>query len=176
MPNPALIGYRATGKTTVGRLLADRLGCQCIDTDAEIVRRAGCSIAQIFASQGETAFRDLESQIIDDITQRRHVVLSLGGGAILRPENRQKIIGRCRPIVWLQANVETIYERINQDAGSTSQRPNLTNQGGIEEVRQVLQQRMRLYEECSTLSLDTETRSPEQLVIVIEESISAGNE
>ena len=164
---PALIGYRATGKTTVGSMLADRMGVPWIDTDAEIVERAGCSIAEIFAERGEAAFRDLESQVVKDVTQRPDVVLSFGGGAILRPENRQHIIDRCQPIVWLQAKVETIYQRIYQDAASASQRPNLTSQGGMEEIRTVLSQRLPLYESCATISLDTETHSLESLVEAI---------
>ena len=164
---PALIGYRATGKTTVGKLLAERLGFECIDTDAEIVRRAGCSISDIFESQGETAFRDLESQVVDDVTQRDSVVLSFGGGAILRGENREWIIGRCQPVVWLQASVETIHQRIHKDAASLAQRPNLTSQGGIDEIRSVLQQRWALYEQCATMSLDTEELTPDQLAATI---------
>lgn len=168
---PALIGYRATGKTTVGKLLAARLGFECVDTDTEIVRRAGCSISEIFAHQGESAFRDLECQIVDEMTQREQIVLSLGGGAILRESNRQYISSRCDPVVWLCASVETIAKRIANDAASSSQRPNLTTRGGIVEIREILDQRLPLYESCSTVSFDTEASTPERLAELIFESM-----
>lgn len=167
---PALIGYRATGKTVVGNFLAQHLGFPCIDTDVEIVKRAGCSIAEIFANQGEDAFRDLESQVIDEMTQRSQIVLSLGGGAILREANRQ-FIARCDPVVWLQAAVQTIADRIAADTVSGSQRPNLTSKGGIAEIQQVLEQRTPLYDACATMCLETETQTPESLAKAIFEAI-----
>lgn len=164
---PAFIGYRATGKTTVGNLLAARLGCKCVDTDAEIVKRAGCSIAEVFATQGEAAFRDLETLVVDEMTQCDEIVLSLGGGAILREINRQFITSRCHPIVWLQASVATIAQRIATDTSSSAQRPNLTSKGGEDEIREILKQRWPLYENTATLSFDTEQQSPEQLADAI---------
>jgi len=83
-----LIGYRATGKTTLGRLLAQRLGWDWIDADVEIERRADKSIGQIFADDGEPAFRDLEARVIADLCRRDRLVLAAGGGAPLRPESR----------------------------------------------------------------------------------------
>ncbi len=88
----ALIGYRATGKSTVARLLADALGWQCVDTDDEIQQRAGKTISGIFAEQGEEAFRDLETAVIRENAQRSSCVLTLGGGAVLR----RKTDGRSR--------------------------------------------------------------------------------
>ena len=88
-----LIGYRATGKTTLARLLAERLGWDWIDADAEIERRAGKAIARIFAEEGEPAFRDLEAQAIADLCRRDRLVLAAGGGAPLRPESRRAMRG-----------------------------------------------------------------------------------
>ena len=169
---PALIGYRATGKTTVGQLLASRLGFEFVDTDAEVVKRAGHSIADIFAKQGEPAFRDLESQVVDAMTQRRSIVLSLGGGAVLRSDNRQRIMSRCDPVVWLTASPQTIAKRISADEATSAQRPNLTSKGGLEEVREVLGSRIPLYESCATMTLDSETISPEELAAEIYRSIA----
>ena len=84
-----LIGYRATGKTTLAKLLAQQLGCEWLDADDEIERRAGKSIAQIFAEDGEPAFRDLEAQVIADLCGRERLVLAAGGGAPLREESRR---------------------------------------------------------------------------------------
>ncbi len=169
--NPVLIGYRATGKTVVGLLLAELLGFECVDADVVLVDRAGCSITEIFANQGEEVFRDLESEVIEDITQRENVVLSLGGGAILREQNRERIIARCKPVTWLQASVETIAERIDADAVSKSQRPNLTGKGGVEEIRDVLKTRTPLYQSCASLVLDTENKSPAELAEAIHRKI-----
>ena len=95
-----LIGYRATGKTTLARLLAERLGWDWIDADVEIERRAGKSIARIFAEQGEPAFRDLEAQVIADLCRRDRLVLAAGGGAPLRPESR-RAMREAGKVVWL---------------------------------------------------------------------------
>jgi len=168
---PALIGYRASGKTVVGALLAKHLGFECVDADVVLVERAGGSIAEIFANQGEEVFRDLESEVIDEITQRNNVVLSLGGGAILRERNRERIINRCKPVTWLQASVETIAQRIEADSISRTQRPNLTGKGGVEEIRDVLKFRTPLYESCASLVLDTENKSPDELAELIHRKI-----
>lgn len=87
--NIILIGYRATGKTTVARLLSEQLGWPWVDLDVEIERLAGKSIAQIFAEDGEPAFRDLESQVVADFCARQGWIIAAGGGAPLRMENRQ---------------------------------------------------------------------------------------
>src|SRR5580658_2942769 len=102
----ALVGYRATGKTTVARHLATRLGCEWIDADVEIERRAGKSIARIFAEDGEPAFRDLEAQVIADLCGRKKLVLAAGGGAPLREESR-RAMRQAGHVVWLTATPAT---------------------------------------------------------------------
>ncbi|HEX4150325.1 MAG TPA: shikimate kinase, partial [Pirellulales bacterium] len=87
--NIALIGYRGTGKTAVARALADRLGWQWLDADAELEARAGRSIAEIFAADGEEAFRNLESGVLAELGQRSRTVLATGGGVVLRDTNRE---------------------------------------------------------------------------------------
>ena len=121
-----LIGYRATGKTTLARLLAERLGWDWIDADVEIERRAGKSIARIFAEDGEPAFRDLEAQVIADLCRRDRLVLAAGGGAPLRPESR-RAMREAGKVVWLTARPETILARMTADATTTARRPNLTD-------------------------------------------------
>ena len=125
-----LIGYRATGKTTLARLLAERLGWDWIDADVEIERRAGISIAQIFAERGEPAFRDLEAQVIADLCRRDRLIVAAGGGAPLRPESRRamRLGGK---VVWLTARPETILARMSGDATTATRRPDLTDKGPV---------------------------------------------
>ena len=160
--NLTLIGYRATGKTTLARLLAERLGWDWIDADVEIERRAGKSIARIFAEDGEPAFRDLEVQVTADLCRRPKLVLAAGGGAPLRPENRQAM-REAGKVVWLKAAPETILARMTGDATTAGRRPNLTNQGGLGEIVELLGRREPIYQETAHIEVDTEQKTPPQL-------------
>lgn len=164
--NVFLIGYRGTGKSTVARLLADRLGWQWFDADAEIEARAGATIAEIFAAQGEQAFRDWESRVLVDLAARDSAVLALGGGTVVRPENRSALAGR-GPVVWLQARPETLWARVSADASTAARRPNLSTSGGITEIIATLAAREDIYRQCASLAVDTEGKSPEQVADVI---------
>ena len=150
--NVILIGYRATGKTTLARLLAQKLGWDWIDADVEIERRAGKSIARIFAEDGEPAFRDLEAQVIAELCQRPRLVLAAGGGAPLRPESRRamRLAGR---VVWLKASPETIHARMSADATTPTRRPSLTSKGSMEEILHLLSVREPAYREAAHLEL-----------------------
>lgn len=160
--NLVLIGYRGTGKTTVARLVAERLGWDWIDADVEIERQAGKSIADIFRDDGESAFRDLEAQVVAELTARSSWVLALGGGAILRPENRRQIAA-AGPAVWLTATAPTIHQRMTGDPTTAGKRPNLTSRGGLHEIEELLAQREPLYRQCADHTVDTEGKSPEQV-------------
>lgn len=161
--NLVLIGYRATGKTTLARGLAKRLGWDWIDADVEIERRAGKSIARMFAEDGEPAFRDLEAQVIADLCERPRLVLAAGGGAPLRPESRQAMRAGGR-VVWLTALPETILARMSVDATTAGRRPNLTDKSPLDEIVHVLSQREPIYRESAHLIVDTEGKTPEELV------------
>jgi shikimate kinase len=153
-----LIGYRGTGKSTVAALLADRLGWQSLDADHEIERRAGKSIAAVFAKDGEPAFRDLEAQVVAELAQRKSAVIALGGGAVMRIENRAAIRG-ARAVVWLTATVDTIESRLAGDETTSQRRPNLTAAGGRAEIEQLLSAREPTYRECATLVVATDGKS-----------------
>lgn len=158
-----LIGYRATGKTTVARVLAERLGWNWIDADVELETRAGKSIADIFRDSGEQAFRDLESAVIAELVQRERLVIATGGGVVLREQNRQAL-QQAGQIVWLRARLETILSRLAGDASTAERRPNLTNQGGAEEVRQLLEQREPIYRALAQIAVDTDDRNVDDIV------------
>ncbi|MGA2616399.1 MAG: shikimate kinase [Thermoguttaceae bacterium] len=160
--NLILIGYRATGKTTLARRLAERLGWSWIDADVEIERRAGKSIRRIFAEEGEPAFRGLEAAVIAELCGRQHLVLAAGGGAPLRAENRQAMQHSGR-VVWLTAAPETILARMSADATTPERRPGLTEKPPLEEIVQLLSRREPIYRQTAHLVVDTEGKAPDQL-------------
>lgn len=160
--NIILIGYRATGKTTLARLLAERLGWQWIDADVVIEQRAGKSIARIFAEDGEPAFRDLEAEVMAELCGRSQLVLAAGGGAPLRPETRARM-REASHVVWLTASPETIHARMSGDATTAARRPNLTQKGALEEIVDLLEKRTPIYRETAHVTIDTEGKSPEQI-------------
>jgi shikimate kinase len=153
-----LIGYRGTGKSTVACLVAERLKWDSIDADDEIERRAGKSIADIFATQGETAFRAIEASVVAELAERRKTVIALGGGAVLLAENRAAIRGK-GPVIWLTANVHTIESRIAADASTAQRRPNLTTSGGRAEIENLLAEREPQYRECATFVVATDGKT-----------------
>jgi shikimate kinase len=157
-----LIGYRGTGKSAVAPLLAARLGFDWVDADEEIERRAGKRIAAIFAEDGEPAFRDGESRVVAELAARERTVVALGGGAVLREENRRVIVSAGH-VVWLTATVDAILARIASDESTSSRRPNLTTVGGRAEVEMLLAERTPLYRECATLIVDTEGKTPAEV-------------
>lgn len=161
MSNLVLIGYRCTGKTTVGKHLADKLHMQHVDADEALEQKSHRTIRDIFAEDGEATFRELEVEIIAELMRRSSTVISLGGGAVLREENRQAIADT--PTVWLRANVDTIWQRMHEDSTTSQRRPALTDRDGYQEIVDLLAQREPLYRATATLSVDTEQKSPDQL-------------
>lgn len=162
-----LTGYRGCGKSVVGQRLSMALSRDFIDTDTAIESAAGKSIAEIFEDVGQEGFRDLESQQIANlITLSMPAVISLGGGSILRPENREWIrkLGRT---VWLQAEPDTIRVRIADDASTKSRRPKLSQLGDLEEIRSILEVRVPLYQEVSDLAVSTDGRTMDEVAATI---------
>ncbi|MFO0852366.1 MAG: shikimate kinase AroL [Gemmataceae bacterium] len=156
-----LIGYRGTGKTTVGRLVAAALGWSFADADDVIEATAGRSIASIFAAEGEAGFRDREAAALRELTADR-LVVATGGGAVLRPENRD-LLQSSGLTVWLTAPVVVIWDRLQTDPLTAARRPNLTAAGGAEEVRAVLAAREPLYRATAHHTVETAGRSPDEV-------------
>ena len=168
----ALVGYRGTGKTTVAQILARQLEWDWVDADVEVELRTGKSIAAIFADEGESTFRDLESQVVTDLCTRQRTVLALGGGAILRETNRENI-ATCQEVVWLQASADVLAERIAQDVATAGRRPNLTNHDGRTEIELLLAERDPFYRTCATLEVDTEYKEPAEIAGEIFAAVNA---
>lgn len=169
--NIHLIGYRGTGKSTVAPLVAAALGTgwTWLDLDVELERSAGRTIAQIFADSGETAFRDLEEEILAEAVGRDQRVLATGGGVIGRKTNRQRLAKGWN--VWLTATPETIHARINGDTVTAGRRPNLTV-GGLKEIQDLLAKREPIYRELADLVLPTDHASASALAARIVEAFS----
>ncbi|MBN1911834.1 MAG: shikimate kinase [Pirellulales bacterium] len=157
-----LIGYRATGKTTVAKLLAGRLGWEWIDADVEIERRAGKSIKEIFEEDGEPAFRELEVEVTGELCGVPRLVLAAGGGAPMRDENREAMRAGGK-VVWLRAAAPTINARMSGDVTTATRRPDLTDRGGLAEVVQLLAVREPIYRQTADVEIDTEGKTPEQI-------------
>lgn len=154
-----LIGYRGTGKSTVARHLAAALEAAWIDADQELTRRAGRSISQIFADEGEATFRQLESETLEDLLGREPSVIATGGGVVLSAANRQRLSG-AGTIVWLRATPESIFNRLHGDSSTAGMRPALTERGGIEEIVELLGVRSPLYAELADQIVDTDEQTP----------------
>lgn len=163
-----LTGFRGTGKTSVGALLARSLGRTVIDLDGVVTANVGKSISEIFQDGGEVAFRDLESDALASVSETENSVISLGGGAILRAGNRE-IIRSTGVCVWLDCDAETIAGRLQQDGVSLEQRPALTKLDELQEIRELLNVRYPLYQEAADYRLDTTGKTIEQVTdLVIE--------
>lgn len=160
-----LIGYRGSGKSTLGRSLASALKRPFIDSDCWIEEKSGCSIQELFAQHGEPAFRDWESQALEIICDActPDSVVSLGGGAILRERHRDWIREHGHA-VWLVASPTTLAKRIEQDIASGRARPSLTSMGTLREIETVLAQREPLYRETAETILDVDGEPYDALV------------
>jgi shikimate kinase len=157
--NLVLIGYRGTGKSTVAKLLAEKLGMEVVSLDEEIVRRAGRPIPEIVAEHGWPHFRDLEAEVTKRVSARDGIIVDAGGGVILRPENVANL-RRNGVLFWLRASVPAIAGRIE----SGTQRPALTaGKTFTEEVEEVLRERTPLYEAAAHHQVDTDTATPDQV-------------
>jgi shikimate kinase len=157
--NIVLIGYRGTGKSVVGRILAQRLNMDYVGMDAAIVERAGMAIPRIVEQMGWPGFRDLETQVALDLAGRDKLIVDTGGGVIERPENIPALAENGR-IFWLKASVDTIVRRIQGD----DQRPALTEgKSFTDEVAEVLERRVSRYQAAARHAIDTDALTAEQV-------------
>jgi shikimate kinase len=160
--NLVLIGYRATGKTEVGGLLAEKLGRPLVDLDQTLEREMGRSITDLVAARGWAEFRKREKEMVARCGRVGGQVLATGGGVVLDPEN-VAILRQNGVVVWLQADPGTIRERLSRDRVQESQRPSLTGGGTLDEVAEVLQNRQPLYAAAAHVVIDTTGQSVEQV-------------
>ena len=156
-----LVGYRAAGKTTAGRLAAERLGWSYLDVDRGIEARCRLTLTEIFQRHGEPYYRDVESSVVAELCAHDDAVVTFGGGTLMRPAN-QEHARRDGLVVYLEADAGELWRRIEADPASAATRPNLAG-GGLQEVVTMLAQRAhRVYRANADLTLDA-TLPPEEL-------------
>ena len=158
----ALVGYRGTGKTSAGRLLARRLALPFEDMDERLVRGFGRDIRQWVEEHGWKAFRDAESRLLEELAQGPTAVVATGGGAVARPSNRELLRTRFRTF-WLQASAETVVARLTADPLTASLRPPLSELSFEEEIVRLLAERRPWYQESARWALATDGIGPEEL-------------
>jgi shikimate kinase len=171
-PNLVLIGYRGTGKTSVGARLAEVLQRPFVDLDQVLVREAARSVADIVAQGGWAEFRRLEKELVARYRDVRGLVLATGGGVVLDPNNvatlRENGI-----LIWLTADPAAIQARLAQDQPRDANRPSLTGGDTIREVAAVAEARAPLYLAAAQISIDTTHRSVGQVVKLVLEALKS---
>ena len=158
----SLVGLPGCGKSTVGRQLARRLQLPFFDSDQRIEQRLGCSIREYFEREGEDCFRDLETAVLDELTQESQGVLSTGGGAVLRPANRDFLHARGR-VFYLKSHPDELFRRLKHD----SKRPLLQVADPLARLRELFDVRDALYREVAHFVVETGRPSVAGLVNTI---------
>jgi len=177
-----LIGPRAVGKSTVGRILSDRLGWPFLDTDSLVADRAALTIREIFEREGEAGFRRREREAALDVLQGEHAVIALGAGAVMDADIQQALqpardeapdarLGRgidldaddASLVVWLQASPDVLFVRMQSDPDTRNARPPLTSLPAEDELRHLLAARQPVYERPSTMRIDASALTPAEV-------------
>lgn len=162
-----LVGYRGTGKSSVGRRLSEILRLASVDSDDLVEQDAGKTIRAIFSEEGEPGFRELETQAIQRIVEGRDTsIVSLGGGAILREQNRH-LIKTHGAVIWLKASLDEIARRIFDDTTTTERRPALTQLGERAEIAKLLEVREPMYHEVADFTIVTDHRTVDDIATEI---------
>jgi shikimate kinase len=166
LPNIVLIGFMGCGKSSVGRRIASLTGHRFIDTDVLIVSRAGMSIPQIFATEGEPGFRDRESAELRELVGADGIVLATGGGLVLREENRETL-RRIGPVAWLHAAPDVLFGRVSRNR----KRPLLQTEDPRATFDSLLAARLPIYETAADFRIDATALSHDEAAhAVVEEA------
>jgi shikimate kinase len=169
--NLFLIGYRCSGKTTIGKSIATITGWSFVDSDMRVVKACGKSIQDIIETEGWDAFRRMERSTIKQICTHDRQVVATGGGVVL-DEGNILAMKNSGLVVWLEATAETIEKRMLQDKNTGSFRPALTDKGLMEEIEDMLLQRSPYYESASNFSILTDNMSVDEIAAIIINKLS----
>ena len=153
--NIYLTGYRCTGKTSLGKKLAESMQIPFIDADVYLADKYNITISDMVSSHGWDYFREKEGTILKEISALENHVIATGGGVILQKDN-VKLMKETGIVIWLRATPETIKKRIVQDETTEDSRPSLTSRGLLDEIEETLNQRRPLYEESMNFAIDTD--------------------
>jgi shikimate kinase len=159
--NVILIGFRGSGKTSVGKALAARLGREFIDSDDYIEKKTGLSIREIFGKHGESHFRTLESRALAELAKLDGKVIATGGGAVLKHKNIQ-VLKRNGVVFYLEVEAETAFRRMEADESTRSRRPALTDKDPLTEVRDLMNLRRPYYRSGADVTVVTEGKKVEE--------------
>ena len=173
MDKIVLIGFRCVGKTTIGRRLAETLNWKFLDLDIEIQKETEKTIKELVEEKGWDYFRKVEKESMKKLKDMKNVVIALGGGSVIH-EDEMKLLFKKSFIVWLYSSPEVILERMKKDKKTISQRPSLKNSGLEKEIRDVLKERIPLYEKFSHFKIDTDDIDVEGAVEKILKNIPQG--
>ena len=165
----SLIGLPGSGKTTVGRQLSRRLQVPFYDSDAVIEQQLGCPIREFFEREGEERFRDIEARVIDQLSQAPEGVLSTGGGAVLRPENRFHLHARTQ-VIYLNSSPDDLFRRLRHDKN----RPLLQVADPLGKLRELYRQRDPLYRETAHFQVATGRPSVSSLINMVMMQLELG--
>ncbi|MCD4744591.1 MAG: shikimate kinase [Desulfobacteraceae bacterium] len=166
-----LIGYRCTGKTTIGKILAHILDYSFFDIDKKVESHAGCSISSIVKTSGWEEFRKLEKLTLFKTHDNESLIVSTGGGIVLDLENRNFLKNNGTSI-WLFANKDVIMSRLTNDKNTLLSRPGLTDKKLEQETEIVIKQREPFYSEITQIKFDTSIKTPEEIAQIIKRRIS----
>ena len=169
--NLFLIGYRCTGKTTLGKLLASKLGLKFVDADRMLHKETGLEIATFVRRRGWSAFRKKEMDVICRLSQSNGQVIATGGGVVTIPDNVTTMRSNGL-VIWLRASVDTIRQRMLVDNTTAESRPSLTEQGALAEIELVTKEREPLYKAAAHLSILTDDLTVDEAVHAIIKMIS----
>lgn len=166
MKNLFLIGFMGCGKSTVASHLLKEYGMDIIEMDQELVERVGMTIPEMFETYGEEYFRNEETKLLTECGQKSNIVVSCGGGAVLRKQN-MNIMKSSGFVVWLTANPSTILERVGKDEN----RPLLKGNKNISSVQKMLEKRIPCYEKAADILVETDGRTVEDICKEIIEKV-----
>ncbi len=161
-----LVGYRCSGKTTIGKILADHLNYKFLDMDQLIEQQTGSTISDLVDAHGWDYFRKIEKEILFNTKQMKDTLVSTGGGIVADPENLI-FLNTNGYTIWLDADIKSILSRLKSDPSTLSSRPSLTLKNRIEETEDLLKIRRPLYEKAAHLKIETGLHTPEEIVTLI---------
>jgi len=171
--NIVLIGYRCSGKTEVGKILARELEKDFLDTDELIEDNAGCSIETIISKDGWNHFREIEKSLIEEVSRRNNLIIATGGGVVMDEDN-VKNLKKNAWIVWLNGESEVIRERMDKEQRSGKIRPSLTGEDPLEEIKQVMDVRIPFYKKAANFVVNTSNRTLEKVAASITNNLPRG--